>query len=443
MKKYDVIVVGGGLAGLSAASAFVEKGLNILLLESRSVLGGRTSSWVDRGMEVESGFHRYLGFYEALPQLVEKAGVSLDDMLIWEDEIEIRMPDGQPSAVMGLGPLTKPFTTIGGLLLNNDFLNPVDKVNIGKMFTSGFIDFKNDPGSLDKKTVYEYAKEHDFSEEAVVRYLVPLTEGLFFLPIKKYSAVNFFGLLAPYLTKFHKTRVGAFSGGMTDVMIAPVVRYIEKKGGEIRTDAPVWELLVGQGSVEGVVVKGKEIKAEGVVLASSIHSTQLILKRHFEKESWAKNIITLKTMPSVTFQIDLKEPALEKDRATFSPGTILSSYSEESRTTFRNTKGRLSIILANPEKYLDAKEGDILDQVIDDAKRIGLNLPAENVLQFRKVTWPHDFYSYEKGMYPRRPEIKTPIEGLVLAGDYTRQEYLQTMEGAVVSGQRAAEAVLG
>jgi 15-cis-phytoene desaturase len=56
------------------------------------------------------------------------------------------------------------------------------------------------------------------------------------------------------------------------------------------------------------------------------------------------------------------------------------------------------------------------------------------------VRHPNDFPSLEPGHLGARPEQATPVPGLSLAGDYTAQRFVVTMEGAVVSGQRAAVA---
>ena len=118
-KPFDVIIVGAGLAGLSCGLNLLEQGLSVLVLEAREIPGGRTSSWNDAGMEVESGLHRYLGFYEALPDLLERAGVDIDDILIWTDEAEIRLPDDKGKAVFGLSPLHNLVETLWGVLANN------------------------------------------------------------------------------------------------------------------------------------------------------------------------------------------------------------------------------------------------------------------------------------------------------------------------------------
>ena len=79
--RADVVVVGAGLAGLSCAFELSGRGRRVLLLESCPVVGGRTSSWDKDGMTVESGLHRVLGFYEAFPDLLRRAGIDLDRWL--------------------------------------------------------------------------------------------------------------------------------------------------------------------------------------------------------------------------------------------------------------------------------------------------------------------------------------------------------------------------
>jgi 15-cis-phytoene desaturase len=83
---------------------------------------------------------------------------------------------------------------------------------------------------------------------------------------------------------------------------------------------------------------------------------------------------------------------------------------------------------------------DILEITCRDAERLGVCV-RDHVVSYRVVKLPADFYSLAPGHDALRPPQATPIEGLTLAGDYTRQQYLATMEGAVVSGKLAASAV--
>jgi 15-cis-phytoene desaturase len=99
------------------------------------------------------------------------------------------------------------------------------------------------------------------------------------------------------------------------------------------------------------------------------------------------------------------------------------------------------VILSDSQRRIGMAPEQIFAEVCSDAPRIGIDL-KQIVRRYRVVTQPDDFYSLSPGSEALRPRQRTPIPGLTLAGDYTKQEYLATMEGAVVSGRRAARLVL-
>lgn len=432
-----VVVVGGGLAGLAAAFELSDAGVPVVLLEAGDVVGGRTASWTEDGMPVESGLHRFLGFFSALPRLLGRAGVDVGAMVCWEDEAEIRLPDGGPRGILGMSPVHKPLRTVVGLLGNNSLLSPLDKVALGRFLTAGLLAYSRDPDALDRHTVAGFAERHGVSERAVHNLLVPLTAGLFFLPPERFSAAVFFGLLAPGVPRVHQMRLGAYQGGMTEVMCAPLARAIEQRGGTVRTGAPVERLEVHGGAVTGVATGDGTIEAAHVVVATSIEPAQRLVRPAFGTHPWFEPWVAMPTTPSVTVQLELDRPALDVDRTTFGPGTALACFAEQSRTTFKHAPGRLSVILTPPERFLDMAADDVLAVVLADAARLGMDLGG-HVTGFRVVAHPHDFHSLEPGHLRLRPDQRTPVPGLSLAGDYTRQRFMASMEGAVVSGQRAA-----
>jgi len=69
-----VVVIGGGLAGLTAAADLAERGVRVLLLEKRPVLGGKVSSWDTDGWPVESGLHIFFGCYTELLATLKRVG---------------------------------------------------------------------------------------------------------------------------------------------------------------------------------------------------------------------------------------------------------------------------------------------------------------------------------------------------------------------------------
>ncbi|HEV2809556.1 MAG TPA: FAD-dependent oxidoreductase [Acidimicrobiales bacterium] len=340
-----------------------------------------------------------------------------------------------------MSPLHKPLRTLGGFVANNDLLSPRDKLTLTRFFAAGLYDYIRKPEELDRSTVAGYAKAHGVSDRAIHNLLIPLTAGLFFLPPERFSAAIFFGLLAPGVPRLHQMRLGAYMGGMSEVMCAPLAQGIVDRGGQVRTGRAVDGLVVRDGRVSGVTVDGIEIEADHVVLATSIECAQRLLRPAFGHHRWFTPWVSMPTTPSVTVQLELGRPAMDVDRTVFGPGTSLACFAEQCRTTFRHAAGRLSIILTPPEPFLDMAPDEVLAVVVADAARLGLDIEG-HVRAFRVVSHPHDFHSLEPGHLALRPNQETPVPGLSLAGDYTRQKFMASMEGAVISGQRAAQAAL-
>ncbi|WP_265738513.1 FAD-dependent oxidoreductase [Pseudalkalibacillus salsuginis] len=233
MRKYDCIIVGGGLAGLTCALELSLENKKVALFEAHDYLGGRTSSWNENGMYVESGFHRYIGYYSNMPKVLHKAGIDLNKMVTWEEQVEIRIPDKDESVVMGVSPFFGPLKLIRSILGNNPTLSTKDKTSLISFFIFGFKDYLLNPEKLDKVSIRQYADLYHVSDHAFNYLIIPLSSGIFFLPPERYSAYVFFGLFIPGIPKFYKMRIGAFLGGMSEIMCNPIGERIKECGGEI------------------------------------------------------------------------------------------------------------------------------------------------------------------------------------------------------------------
>ncbi|MCI8496722.1 MAG: FAD-dependent oxidoreductase [Clostridiales bacterium] len=439
-EQVDVVVVGAGLSGLSCAFELTRKGKKVLVLEAHPYAGGRTASFVDHGMKVESGLHRYIGYYSALPSLVKKCGVPIGEIVTWEEKADVLLKGENRKLVLGVAPFFGFRKAMRSVLGNRDILSARDKLSLMPFFLCGFASFLSSQ-KLDQYSVAEYANRHHVTEKAKRLVLEPLSSGIFFLPPENYSAYAFFGLFAPAIPKFYKMRIGAYLGGMTEMMCNPIVRTVQAQGGRFCFGEPVEQVLVQKGAVVGVRGRsGQEYRAAQTVIATTLPAAKKILvplKNRTELQSFFQ----LPTMSSCSIQLELDRPALKKDITTFAPGTDMVSFAEQSRSTFRDSKGRLSVILGNPDEYADKEIQEILPVVLEQMDSLGVHLKG-HVLDARKVAEKNDFYSLGKGSQHLRPRQETGIRGLTLAGDYTLTSSFATMEGAVLSGKKAAKSCL-
>ncbi len=439
-EKYDVVVIGAGLAGISCTYELAAKGKKVLLLERHTFAGGRTSSFVERGMEVESGLHRYIGYYSALPGLLKKCGVNINDIITWEEKTDILIKGENKKLVLGIAPFFGPIKTLRGLFGNGDILTVGDKFSLLPFFIRGFTSYVFSK-KLDGISVAEYANRCHVSEKSKRLILEPLCSGIFFLPPENYSAYAFFGLFAPAIPKFYKMRIGAYLGGMTEVMCNPIVKKICSLGGEVRLGSAVQQVVADKGIVTGVVLDdGSEITAHQVVVATALDAAKQILLPMKDRPE-LKSFYNLPHMSACTLQLELDSPALKKDVTTFGPGTDMVSFAEQSRSTFRGKAGRLSVILGNPKEYTAKSEEEVLNAVVSQMESLGVHLQGR-VLRARKVAEEDEFYSLGCGSQRLRPRQDVGIKGLLLAGDYTLTSSFATMEGAVLSGKKAAKCAL-
>ncbi|TKJ89912.1 carotene 7,8-desaturase [Paenibacillus sp. CFBP13512] len=434
------IIIGSGLAGLCCGFELADKGKRVMVLEAAPYIGGRTANWVEDGMEVESGFHKFLGYYTVLPEILKNAGISMSDMVHWEETTNIRHTEAQ--GTFGLDPFKAPLKTIAGALGNNDLISPADKASLIPFFTAGFKDYISKPHYLDQYSIKAYAEKYSVSTDAIERLIQPLSSGIFFLPIEEYSAYAFFGLFAPALPRLAKVRIGAFKGGMTDVMTGPLAKAIEERGGQVLTGKTVSHLLYDNEKVVGVQLEdSSQIYGEQVVVATNIRRAQMLLSEHFHNHEWFQDFLSLESMPYVTAQFEATEKLADADHTTFGPGTQLGSFSEQSRTTFKRPTGRASIILVDPDSLIDLPDEEVWE--ITKKSLHEVDLPnVDTMTQYRIIRGKENFYRLAKGNEHKRPKQITPIDGLFLAGDYTDQPLLATMEGAAISGRRAATGIL-
>ena len=129
------------------------------------------------------------------------------------------------------------------------------------------------------------------------------------------------------------------------------------------------------------------------------------------------------------------------DRTTFAPYSITTSFTEESRSTFKESKGRLSIILADPDKIIKLTDEEIYLKTIDDLNLLGIDV-KDDVISYRVIRHPNKFYDFAQKNDHYRQKTDIGIKGLILAGDYIKQKMYSTMEGAVISGLMAYKAII-
>lgn len=110
-------------------------------------------------------------------------------------------------------------------------------------------------------------------------------------------------------------------------------------------------------------------------------------------------------------------------------------------------KSMLELVFAPAEEWISRSDTDIIDATMSELSRlfpdeIAADQSKAKILKYKVVKTPRSVYKTVPDCEPCRPLQRSPIQGFYLSGDYTKQKYLASMEGAVLSGKFCAQAIL-
>ncbi|PWZ29988.1 Phytoene dehydrogenase, chloroplastic/chromoplastic [Zea mays] len=165
------------------------------------------------------------------------------------------------------------------------------------------------------------------------------------------------------------------------------------------------------------------------------------------REVWAgplsgnRLVVALWNRCSDTANVTMKLPAVGLDGyAAYSVRDLWKEYYDPNRSM-------LELVFAPVDEWIGRSDTEIIDATIEELAKLFPNEIAADqskakILKYHIVKTPRSVYKTVPNCEPCRPLQRSPIEGFYLAGDYTKQKYLASMEGAVLSGKLCAQSIV-
>jgi phytoene dehydrogenase-like protein len=175
-ETHDVVIVGGGLAGLCAAKALAEAGVDFVLLESSDGVGGRLRTDEVDGFLLDRGFAIFLTGYPEAQKTLDYDALELQPFYAGADVFL----DGAFHRVAD--PLRHPIDAVKSLSPNHPLGSVVDKVLVGLVRLQSLIGDCYEQLEAPETTIALRLKESGFSDEMVNRFFRPFMSGIFFDP---------------------------------------------------------------------------------------------------------------------------------------------------------------------------------------------------------------------------------------------------------------------
>lgn len=441
-----VVVIGAGLAGLTAAADLADAGNQVVVLEKRPVVGGKVSSWVDGEYPVESGLHIFFGCYRELLDMMRR--VDAYKHILWKEHtIHVARPGGKVSKFR-FPNVPAPFNGIVAFT-GNDLLTPYEKWTNVKALIRPWLTPLHKVARWDDRTYGEWHRGFGIAEGVLTKWWNPIALSMGFLPADEISARPMTTVFHHFSRSANASRVGFLDGPPGERLHEPFVDYIQQRGGQIRCGARVTELRIdwreGGPVVCGVLLEnGGIVEADAVVIAAPLHSARQMLPRILREMPYFDALWQLKSVPVMNVQVWFDRYISRTDNLFFTADAPFSVFADLAVTSplYDTTGGSLvSMAVAPAAPLWHLTDQEIVQRCLDSLGSLWPSTRQANVTHSTVVRIPNSIYREVPGSDALRPTQRTPIANLALAGDYTQQDYMASMEGAVRSGHRAAAAL--
>jgi squalene-associated FAD-dependent desaturase len=437
----SVTVVGGGLAGLSAACALAEEGYDVNLLERRPYLGGRASSYEHPGTGevIDNCQHVLLGNCTNLIELYQRLGASAS--IRWFDRITLLEPGGRAS-VLRASALPAPFHTMPSFLSAQAF-SLADKLAIARGMRAFVRSIPADSG----ENFQDWLRRHGQTSRAIERFWKPvlvsaLNEDLDRMSVRYAGQVIRLSLLRS---------PGAGRMGIPSIPLSELynqaIGYIEQRGGRVKLRTAAEGFCWSEKSQQWAVMAQKEsFSSDAIIFALAFEGLSKLLADMPQApgvDLLAAHLGRFEHSPITGIHLWFDLEISELEHAMLLDRTIQWMFHKSRlQPAKRGAKGSYVELVVSASKSMIALERQ---QIVDLAVReLAEFFPAVREAKLIKAAVVKEVratYSILPQLDLIRPTAISPWPRVFLAGDWTATGWPATMEGAVRSGYLSAEAV--
>ncbi|MBE7187190.1 hydroxysqualene dehydroxylase HpnE [Jatrophihabitans endophyticus] len=443
-----VVVVGGGLAGITAALRCADAGLPVTLLESRPRLGGLAFSFRRGELTVDNGQHVFLRCCDAYRGLLDRLAVSDKVVLQPRLSIDVLRPDGRRARIARLPGVPAP-GHLGAALARYGLLSPADRARAVR----GALALRMlDPadGRLDIRTLGDFLRSHG-QNRAVVDALwgvlsvatlnidpddasLALAAKVFRTGVLDHAPAGDVGYADAPLGQLHSdAALAALRGAGVDVRLAHHVQHVEA------------------GEAPSVTVRHRDdvavVPAAAVVLAVPPRAAFRTVPALAATAAAPAQELGTSPIVNVHVLYDRQVTDLPFAAGVDSPVQWFFDRTVTSGLATRRPGAQyLAVTVSAADEIIDTPSRQVVDQYTAALARLLPESRGATVLDAFVTRERHATFRQSAGSARCRPQTdaahRSGATNVWLAGSWTDTGWPDTMEGAVRSGVQAAEAIV-
>lgn len=441
----EVIVIGGGFAGLAAGVALSEAGRRVRLLEQKPYLGGRARSFQDSstGSTVDNGQHLFMGCYHATMKFLETIGAS--ERIHFQPQLRVPFIDpGRKNTELRCPGLPSPWHLVSGVFLSNSF-SFREKLHVLRMGRALQAETRlpRDASSANQLTVEAWLQQLGQPERLRRNFWDLICIAVMNEDPRIASAALFEQVLRRALfTSPLDSRLGIPLKGLSECYTDAAVQAIHERGGQVELRRDVRELVITEGACRGArFADGTVVEADQIVCAVPWYVVPMLLPSDvMVSGTFFSRVLKLQPAPIISIYLWFDRPVTNLDFAGLR-GTTIQWLFNRGRL-LGSGENYVSLVLSGAHDHISRSKEDLQDTALAELATLLPGVQDAKLLHSLVIKERFATFSPRAGVESLRLTAETPVRGLYLAGDWTDTGLPATIEGAVQSGYTAAQKIL-
>lgn len=439
-----VAVVGGGLAGLAAATALAERGVRVDLYESRRKLGGRAASFRDpaTGELVDHCQHVGMACCTNLVDFCRRTGIA--DLFRRDRTLHFFGPDGRRYDV-GAAPLLPAPLHLLPSLLKLGYLTLGERLGICR----AMVKLAQANVADDRETVGDWLRRQGQSPQAVERFWAPVLVSALGETVEraslKYARKVF---VDGFLTNRTAYEIDVPTVSLGELYGERLEQHLREQGVTLHLDRAA--RAIRQDDAGRIVVEssnGTTVRPDAVVAAVTWRRAAELIASELRKqipggEPWASFDSAPISGVHLWFDRELTDLPHAVLVGTLAQWVFRRSSGNSAVSSPQSAVYYYQVVISASYDLADMEKSAVIERVVNELRAAFSAARSATLVRWKIVTEPEAVFSVRPGLDAVRPSQTTPVPGLFLAGDWTATGWPATMEGAVRSGYLAAEGVL-